>query len=91
MDPIGKMTDKAFERHALAILKRELGLDGFARFLCFYRSGPATTPETAIAGWKAPQSRKSWPKWSAATRPPRNFRIGVARRARCNHRDPGVP
>ena len=39
MDPIGKMTDEAFERHALAILQRELGLDGFARFLRVYRSG----------------------------------------------------
>ncbi|MGP8247372.1 MAG: hypothetical protein ACLQVN_23030 [Bryobacteraceae bacterium] len=39
MNPIGKMTDEAFERHALAILQRELGLDGFARFLRVYRSG----------------------------------------------------
>jgi hypothetical protein len=34
-----KMTDADFERHALAILKRELGLDGLARFLRIYRSG----------------------------------------------------
>jgi hypothetical protein len=39
MDPIEKMSDEAFERHALAILQRELGLDGFARFLRVYRSG----------------------------------------------------
>ena len=35
-----KMSDEDFERHALAILKRELGLDGPARFLRLYRSGP---------------------------------------------------
>jgi hypothetical protein len=34
-----KMSDDGFERHALAILKRELGLDGLARFLRVYRSG----------------------------------------------------
>jgi hypothetical protein len=28
-----RMTDEDFERHALAILQRELGLDGLARFL----------------------------------------------------------
>ncbi|MGO9897211.1 MAG: hypothetical protein ACLPX8_23720 [Bryobacteraceae bacterium] len=39
MDPTEKMTDDAFERHAIAILQRELGLDGFARFLRVYRSG----------------------------------------------------
>jgi hypothetical protein len=34
-----KMTDEDFERHALALLQRELGLGGFARFLRLYRSG----------------------------------------------------
>ena len=34
-----KMSDQDFERHALAILMRELGLDGLARFLRLYRSG----------------------------------------------------
>ena len=33
------MSDEDFERHALAILQRELGLDGFARFLRLYRAG----------------------------------------------------
>jgi hypothetical protein len=28
-----------FERHALAVLQRELGLDGLARFLRVYRAG----------------------------------------------------
>jgi hypothetical protein len=32
------MTDEDFERHALAILQRELGLDGLARFLRLNRS-----------------------------------------------------
>jgi hypothetical protein len=39
MIPVEKMSDEDFERHALAILQRELGLDGFARFLRLYRSG----------------------------------------------------
>lgn len=39
MTPIEKMSDEDFERHALAILQRELGLDGLARFLRLYRAG----------------------------------------------------
>jgi hypothetical protein len=39
MIPLEKMSDEDFERHALAILHRELGLDGLARFLRLYRSG----------------------------------------------------
>jgi hypothetical protein len=39
MDSLETMSDEAFERHALAILQRELGLDGLARFLRLYRSG----------------------------------------------------
>ena len=34
------MTDEQFERHALEVLRRELGLDGLARFLRLHRSGP---------------------------------------------------
>jgi hypothetical protein len=36
-----KMTDEQFERHALEMLRRELGLDGLARFLRLNRSGSA--------------------------------------------------
>jgi len=39
MTPLEKMSDEDFERHALKILQRELGLDGLARFLRLYRSG----------------------------------------------------
>ena len=39
MIPLEKMSDENFEGHALAILQRELGLDGLARFLRLYRSG----------------------------------------------------
>ena len=39
MSPLENMTDEDFERHALAVLQRELGLDGLARFLRLYRSG----------------------------------------------------
>jgi hypothetical protein len=34
------MTDEQFERHALEVLRRELGVDGLARFLRLDRSGP---------------------------------------------------
>jgi len=36
---IDKMTDEQFQRHALGVLKRELGADGLARFLRLHRSG----------------------------------------------------
>ena len=39
MIPLDRMTDEDFERHALAVLQRELGLDGLARFLRVYRAG----------------------------------------------------
>lgn len=39
MPPTELMTDEAFERHAFAILQRELGLDGLARFLRLNRAG----------------------------------------------------
>lgn len=35
------MTDEQFERHALEVLRRELGLDGLARFLRLNSSGSA--------------------------------------------------
>ena len=39
MISLENMSDADFERHALAVLHRELGLDGLARFLRLYRSG----------------------------------------------------
>lgn len=39
MTPLDRMTDDEFEIHALALLERELGLDGLARFLRLYRAG----------------------------------------------------
>jgi len=35
---IREMSDQEFQRHALSILQRELGAEGFARFLRLYRS-----------------------------------------------------
>jgi hypothetical protein len=35
-----QMTDEQFERHALEVLRRELGMDGLVRFLRLHRSGP---------------------------------------------------
>ena len=40
MTPLEQLSDEDFERHALAVLGRELGLDGLARFLRLYRPGP---------------------------------------------------
>jgi len=40
MKPADTMTDEEFGRHAFSILERELGVDGLARFLRLYRSGP---------------------------------------------------
>jgi len=39
MTSLDTMTDEQFERHALDILRRELGVDGLARFLRLDRSG----------------------------------------------------
>ena len=39
MIAIDQLTDEQFERHALDILRRELGPDGLARFLRLNRSG----------------------------------------------------
>lgn len=39
MSAIDQLTDEQFERHALEVLKRELGADGLARFLRLNRSG----------------------------------------------------
>ncbi len=39
MSPTEHMTDEEFERHALQVLRRELGLDGLARFLRLNRAG----------------------------------------------------
>jgi hypothetical protein len=39
MIALENMSDEDFERHAMAVLQRELGLDGLARFLRLYRSG----------------------------------------------------
>lgn len=40
MIAIDHLTDEQFERHALDVLRRELGADGLARFLRLNRSGP---------------------------------------------------
>ena len=36
---IDAMTNEQFEQHALALLQRELGVYGLARFLRIYRAG----------------------------------------------------
>ena len=39
MTTLDKMNDEQFERHALEVLRRELGVEGLARFLRLNRSG----------------------------------------------------
>jgi hypothetical protein len=39
MNGLEGMTDEQFERHALEVLRRELGVDGLARFLRLDKSG----------------------------------------------------
>ncbi|HWB84106.1 MAG TPA: hypothetical protein VG675_08205 [Bryobacteraceae bacterium] len=39
MSGLETMTDEQFERHALEVLRRELGVDGLARFLRLDRFG----------------------------------------------------
>ena len=39
VEQVDKMSDDQFEQHALAILQRELGVYGLARFLRVYRAG----------------------------------------------------
>ena len=39
MIAIDRLTDEQFERHALDVLMRELGVDGLTRFLRLHRSG----------------------------------------------------
>jgi len=40
MSSLETMTDEQFERHALEVLRRELGVDGLARFVRLERSRP---------------------------------------------------
>jgi len=39
VEMIDKMNDDEFQRHALGVLHRELGIYGLARFLRTYRAG----------------------------------------------------
>ena len=48
MSGLETMTDEQFERHALDVLRRELGVDGLARFLRLNRSGPGDYTESRI-------------------------------------------
>ncbi len=45
-----RLKDGQFERHALALLQRELGPEGLARFLRLHRAGRATTLATMSDG-----------------------------------------
>jgi hypothetical protein len=50
---IDRMTDEDFERHALAILQRELGLDGLARFLRLNSAASGDYTRSAqVAQWR---------------------------------------
>ena len=51
MIALDKLTDQQFERHALDVLKRELGPDGLARFLRLHRSGNGNYTQDRT-GWQ---------------------------------------
>ena len=51
MMPVEDMTDEQFERYALEVLLRELGPDGFARFLRLNRSGKGDYTQDRM-GWQ---------------------------------------
>jgi hypothetical protein len=48
MSRLDAMTDEQFERHALDVLGRELGVDGLARFLRLHRSGLGNYTEDRV-------------------------------------------
>ncbi len=53
MISLDDLTDEEFERHALGVLKRELGVVGLARFLRLNRSGSGDyTRATVLVGRK---------------------------------------
>jgi DNA gyrase/topoisomerase IV subunit A len=56
---IDKMTDEQFEQQAFAVIVREFGLGGLARFIRLHRSGPGTTPPSATIGKPASPSPTS--------------------------------
>jgi hypothetical protein len=39
MTPLERLSDEQFRRYAFDVPRRELGIDGLARFLRLYRSG----------------------------------------------------
>ena len=51
MIALDKLTDQQFERHALDVLKRELGPDGLACFLRLHRSGSGDYTRDRM-GWQ---------------------------------------
>jgi hypothetical protein len=59
------MTDEEFERHVLAVLRRELGLDGLARFLRVYRAGSGDYTRDRHRWLEGATIRRSWRKSSA--------------------------
>jgi hypothetical protein len=65
--PLEQMTDEQFERHALGIIHRELGVYGLARFLRVYGPELGITRATAISGSRGLRFR-SWLRNSKATR-----------------------
>jgi hypothetical protein len=56
MSALETMTDEQFERHALEVLRRELGVDGLARFLRLDRSGSGDYTKDRTQWQSAPAS-----------------------------------
>ena len=54
MIPLDQMTDEEFERHALELLKRELGVEGLVRFIRLNMAGKGDYTQERLE-WQ-----KSW-------------------------------
>jgi hypothetical protein len=67
MIPLEQMTDEQFERHALNILTREMGVYGLARFLRVYRAG----------GGDYTQDRHQWLKDASVQHLAREFKTSI--------------
>jgi hypothetical protein len=67
MIPLEKMTDEEFEKHALDILHREMGVYGLARFLRVYRAGTGDYT----------QQRRQWLKDATVKELSREFKGSV--------------
>lgn len=86
MIPVGQMSDEEFERHALGILRRELGVDGLARFLRVYRSGSGDYTRDRHQWLEGTTIEETWPRCDGGDPPPLGNRTPGAIGVPCHPR-----